>query len=79
MILAGDVHQEQVVRYEIRVEGVLDESWSSWFDGMEISREGDAVTVISGEVGDQAALHGMLRKVCDLGLDILCVCRRPPE
>ena len=67
------------VRYEIRVEGMLDEHWSAWFDGMQITSEPDGVTVIAGQVTDQAALHGLLAKVRDLGLPLISVHRVDPE
>ena len=64
--------------YEIRVEGVLDQRWTAWFEGLEIT--GDySQTVISGPVADQAALHGLLNRVCDLGLVIVSVRRLEPE
>jgi hypothetical protein len=63
------------MRCEIRVEGILDERWSSWFDGLDIRSDGDDVTVISGPVADQAALHGLLSRVHDLGLALISVCR----
>ena len=61
-------------RYEIRVAGVLDSRWAAWFDGLHISGQGDQ-TVICGEVADQAALHGLLTKVRDLGLCLISVRR----
>jgi hypothetical protein len=61
------------VRYEIRVRGVLDPRWSGWFDGLELRGEPGGVTVIAGEVADQAALHGLLAKARDLGLPLLSV------
>ena len=63
------------MEYEIRIESGLDESWSAWFDGMQIADEPDGVTVISGVVADQAALHGVLARVRDLGLPLLSVRR----
>jgi hypothetical protein len=66
------------VRYEIRVEGILDECWSGWFDGMQVTSTPDAVTVIAGPVTDQAALHGILAKVRDLGLSLISVRRIGP-
>jgi hypothetical protein len=66
------------VRYEIRVEGVLDEHWSAWFDGMQITSEPAGVTVIAGPVTDQAALHGLLAKIRDLGLQLISVRRDEP-
>jgi hypothetical protein len=67
------------VRYEIRVQGVLDQRWSAWFDGLQLSGEPGGVTVIAGEVADQAALHGLLAKVRDLALPLLSVRRIDPE
>jgi hypothetical protein len=61
------------LRYEIRVQGVLEPGWSAWFDGLQLSSEPGGVTVIAGEVADQAALHGLLAKVRDLGLPLLSV------
>jgi hypothetical protein len=58
--------------YEIRVQGRLAERWSAWFDGMEITTD-DGGTLIRGQVADQAALHGLIQKVRDLGLPLLSV------
>ena len=59
--------------YEIRVKGHLNEQWHSWLDGMTIELEADGISRIYGYVADQAALHGLLRKVRDLGLPLLSV------
>jgi hypothetical protein len=67
------------VNYEIRIEGSLDDGWTAWFDGMHITHEPDGVTVITGPVADQAALHGLLAKVRDLGLELLSVQRISAE
>jgi hypothetical protein len=61
--------------YEIRVQGRLDQRWSTWFDGLSISYEGDDVTVLRGHIVDEAALHGILIKVRDLALPLLAVRR----
>ena len=61
--------------YEIRVQGHLDQRWSSWFDGLTISYEGEDVTVLRGPLVDEAALHGVLIKVRDLALPLLAVSR----
>jgi hypothetical protein len=61
-------------RYEIRVAGVLDDRWAAWFNGLQVSGQGDQ-TVISGLLSDQAALHGLLTKVRDLGLCLISVRR----
>lgn len=67
--------QCQPGRYEIRLKGRLDARWTGWFDGMSLSHESDGTTVISGPVTDQTALHGLLRKVRDLGLPLISVRR----
>ena len=64
--------------YEIRVEGVLDQRWTTWFEGLAIASD-HSQTVISGPVPDQAALHGLLNRVCDLGLVIVSGARLEPE
>jgi len=64
-------------RYEIRVEGILDQRWTTWFEGLQIDSD-HSQTVISGPVADQAALHGLLNKVRDLGLVLICVRRLEP-
>ena len=61
-------------RYEIRVAGVLDGRWALWFDGLQISGQGEE-TIICGLVADQPALHGLLTKVGDLGLCLISVRR----
>jgi hypothetical protein len=64
-------------RYEVRVDGVLDDRWSEWFDGLRIEHQGGQ-TLLSGVLADQPALHGILDKVRDLGLSIVLVRRLPP-
>ncbi len=61
--------------YELRIKGHLDEAWSEWFDGLVIIHENDGETILRGPVSDQAALHGLLAKVRDLGLELLAVNR----
>ena len=60
-------------RYEIRLQGHLEARWAAWFDGMSLSHESDGTTVIRGSVADQAALHGLLKRVGDLGLPLISV------
>ena len=60
-------------RYEIRLRGHLETRWAAWFDGMTLSYESDGSTVLSGPVVDQAALHGLLQKVRDIGLLLVSV------
>ncbi len=69
-------------RYEIRLGGRLDPRWAAWFDGMALT-SADGGTTLCGPVADQAALHGVLRKIRDLGLPLVSVTRldadRPDE
>jgi hypothetical protein len=60
-------------RYEIRLRGQLDQSWSGWFEGFLLTNESDGTTTLSGPEIDQAALHGLLRRVGDLGLTLMSV------
>ena len=61
------------LRYEIRVIGHLDPRWSAWFEGLSLSLENNGTTVISGPVADQAALHGVLRRLRDIGLTLVSI------
>jgi len=62
-------------RYEVRVTGHLDGRWAAWFDGFSLTQATDGTTVLAGFIVDQAALHGVLRKLGDLGLPIVSVTR----
>jgi hypothetical protein len=59
--------------YELRVEGHLDEHWSTWFGGLTLNHEEDGTTTLRGVVTDQAELHGLLAKVRDLGTTLISV------
>ena len=59
--------------YELRVEGHLDEHWSTWFGGMALLRRDDGTTTLRGLVTDQAALHGLITKVRDIGAALISV------
>jgi hypothetical protein len=59
--------------YRIEVRGHLDIKWEKWFDGFHITHQDSNVTLLSGEVKDQSALHGLLAKIRDLGLALLSV------
>jgi hypothetical protein len=64
-------------RYAIRVKGHLADRWSAWFDGMTLTRQADGTTVLDGSIADESALHGLLRKVRDLGLPLVSVTPTP--
>ena len=65
--------------YEIRIEGHLDHRWAGWFDGLTLTLEDNGDTLLTGPVVDQAALHGLLRKVRDLGMPLVSVRRIRPS
>jgi hypothetical protein len=72
-------HGQGAGRYEIRVKGHLGPRWAARFEGMTLTRDGDGTTVIHGPVVDQAALHGLLARVRDLGIPLLSVTRVDPD
>jgi hypothetical protein len=65
-------------RYEIRIKGHLTARWADWFEGLTLTLEENGQTLLSGPVADQAALHGLLKKVRDLALPLLSVMRVEP-
>ena len=64
--------------YQIRIRGHLGPRWADWFEGLTITLEANGDTLLTGPVVDQAALHGLLRRVRDLGLPLLSVIRLEP-
>ena len=68
---------EPVPQYEIRVAGHLPSRWSAWFDGLTVVTDSDGTTVIRGPVIDQAALHGLLQKLRDVGIPLLSLTQLP--
>ena len=64
---------DQLMVYPIRIKGHLGQQWIGWFEGLTITLEEDGNTLLSGPVIDQAALHGLLKKVRDLGMPLLSV------
>jgi hypothetical protein len=70
---------DQAGLYEIRIKGHLDAKWADWFDGLTITRADNGETLLTGPVVDQAALHGVLRKVRDLGLPLVSVNQIDPK
>ena len=73
----NDLPTSTAQNYEIRLKGHLDDRWAEWFEGLIITREDNGETLLTGPVADQAALHGLLRKVRDLGLLLISVNRVP--
>ena len=65
--------------YRIRLQGHLNHDWSAWMSNARVTHHPDATTELVGEIVDQAALHGMLKKVRDLGIPLLCVGRVATE
>ena len=63
----------QALVYRIRIKGHLSHDWSDWFGGLTITLEDNGETLITGSVVDQSALHGLLRKIRDLGLPLVSV------
>ena len=72
-------HERERQTYEIRLQGRLDARWAAWFDGLSLRHESDGTTVIRGAVADQAALHGLLKRVGDLGLRLISVTQIDPN
>jgi hypothetical protein len=70
---------DQPMVYQIRIEGHLGPKWTDWFGGLTITLEDNGDTLLTGPVEDQAALHGLLRKVRDLGMPLISAARvKPP-
>jgi hypothetical protein len=67
------------VQYEIRVTGHLSSRWEAWFDGLSLTRADDGTTIIGGEIVDQSALHGVLRKLRDIGIPLISVTQLQSE
>ena len=75
--LKFDPNQPMV--YQIRIKGHLGQQWTEWFEGLTITLEDNGDTLLTGPVVDQAALHGLLKKVRDLGLPLVSVNRIEPD
>ena len=71
--------RRELGQYEIRLKGHLGARWAAWFDGLSLTQESDGTTVIRGSVIDQAALHGLLSKLRDLGLPLIAVTQVYPK
>jgi hypothetical protein len=76
-VMANDINSEiepgHPVAYQIRIKGHLGRQWTDWFGGLAITLEDNGDTLLTGLVTDQAALHGLLRKVRDLGMPLVSV------
>jgi hypothetical protein len=66
-------------QYEIRVKGHLGSRWAAWFDGLSLATEDDGITVIRGPVIDQAALHGVLQTLRDVGIPLISLTQLLPD
>jgi hypothetical protein len=71
--MAGSPEHQVPTQYRIRIGGHLDQHWSAWFDNLTLTHESDGTTTLCGFVADQAALHGLLMKVRDLGIVLISV------
>jgi hypothetical protein len=69
---------DQPMVYQIRIQGHLGRQWTNWFEGLTITLEENGDTILTGPVVDQAALHGLLRKVRDLGMPLISAIRIKP-
>jgi hypothetical protein len=76
----SEIDPGQPLVYQIRIKGHLGREWTDWFGGLTITLEDNGDTLLTGPVVDQAALHGLLRKVRDVGMPLLSViCVRPGQ
>ncbi len=66
---------EKGTNYQIRIEGQLGSQWTDWFDGLSVTEEEGGTTLLTGPITDQSALHGLLKKVRDLGMPLISVNR----
>ena len=75
----SEIDPGQPMVYQIRIKGHLGRQWTDWFGGLTITLEDNGETLLTGPVVDQAALHGLLRKVRDLGLPLVSVIQVDPK
>jgi hypothetical protein len=71
----SDTQNEKTMIYQIRIEGQFGQQWTDWFEGLSITPGEDGTTLLTGPVIDQSALHGLLKKVRDLGAPLVSVNR----
>jgi hypothetical protein len=75
--LGNDPDRQKI--FQIRIQGHLGQQWAGWFDGLTVALEEDGNTLLSGPVIDQSALHGILKKIRDLGMPLLAVSQIEPQ
>lgn len=75
----AEAEPDEPLVYQIRLQGHLHPQWSTWFTGLTITQDDNSETLITGPVADQAALHGLLRKVRDLGMTLISVMQIEPH
>ena len=76
---ASAAHNPNPMRYDIRIKGHLDARWAAWFGGLSLTHESDGTTILHGPVVDQAALHGLLQKLRDIGMPLVSVAQVNPD
>lgn len=76
---SSPINGEDGIEYEIKIKGYLEERWSDWLGGLEISHDGHGNSLLRGVVSDQAALHGILNQIRDLGLTLIELRPQNPE
>jgi hypothetical protein len=78
--LNSEIDPGEPLLYEIRIKGHLGREWTDWFEGLTIQLQDDGETLLTGPVIDQAALHGLLKKVRDVGMPLLSInCVTPSQ
>jgi hypothetical protein len=75
----SEIDPGQPMIYQIRIKGQLGRHWTDWFEGLTITLEDNGETLLTGSVVDQAALHGLIKKVRDLGMPLLSVVGVKPD
>ena len=78
-ILNPEIDPNQPMVYEIRIKGHLGPQWTEWFEGMVVTREENGDTLLTGPVVDQAALHGLLQRLRDIGIPLISLRQVPPD
>jgi hypothetical protein len=77
--MTGSIKMDKQYTYEIRVEGILTDQWSDWFENLDIKNQSNGETTLKGSISDQASLIGMLYKLHSLNLTLISVTRCLPE